>query len=48
LLEEAAIVIATLARRFRFRLAANASVVPEPLVTLRPRHGIQMSIHACT
>jgi len=47
-LEEAAIVIATLARRFRFRLAANASVVPEPLVTLRPRHGIQMSIHACT
>ncbi|HXX21169.1 MAG TPA: cytochrome P450 [Candidatus Acidoferrum sp.] len=43
---EAAIVIATLARRFRFRLASGAQVVPEPLVTLRPRHGIPMTLHA--
>jgi cytochrome P450 len=43
---EAAIVIATLARRFRFSLAPGAVVVPEPLVTLRPRHGIQMIVHA--
>ncbi|HTR48478.1 MAG TPA: cytochrome P450 [Verrucomicrobiae bacterium] len=42
---EAAIVIATLARRFRFRLAGGP-VPPEPLVTLRPRHGIQMTLHA--
>lgn len=44
-LQEAAIVIATLARRFRFRLAPSDPVVPEPLVTLRPRHGIQMTLH---
>ena len=43
---EAAIVIATLARRFRFRLASGAQIVPEPLVTLRPRHGIPMTLHA--
>lgn len=43
---EAAIVIATLARRFRFRLAPGDPVVPEPLVTLRPRHGIPMILHA--
>ena len=43
---EAAIVITTLARRFRFRLASGAQVVPEPLVTLRPRHGIPMTLHA--
>jgi len=42
---EAAIVIATLARRFRFRLAPGDPVIPEPLVTLRPRHGIQMTLH---
>jgi len=43
---EAAIVIATLARRFRFRLASGAEIIPEPLVTLRPRHGIPMTLHA--
>ena len=43
---EAAVVIATLARRFRFRLAPCKPVLPEPLVTLRPRHGIQMTLHA--
>ena len=43
---EAAVVIATLARRFRFQLAPGKPVVPEPLVTLRPRHGIQMTLHA--
>lgn len=43
---EAALVIATLARRFRFTLAPGDPVIPEPLVTLRPRHGIQMTLHA--
>ncbi|HXW62893.1 MAG TPA: cytochrome P450 [Candidatus Acidoferrales bacterium] len=43
---EAAVVIATLARRFRLHLAPSRPVVPEPLVTLRPRHGIQMTLHA--
>jgi cytochrome P450 len=43
---EAAVVIATLARRFRFQFVPGKPVLPEPLVTLRPRYGIQMSLHA--
>jgi cytochrome P450 len=43
---EAAIVIGTLAQRFRFRLVPGHPVVPEPLVTLRPRHGMRMTLHA--
>ena len=43
---EAAIVIGTLAQRFRFRLVPGHPVVAEPLVTLRPRHGIRMTLHA--
>jgi len=43
---EAAIVIGTLAQKFRFRLVPGYAVVAEPLVTLRPRHGIQMTLHA--
>ncbi|HEV2388268.1 MAG TPA: cytochrome P450 [Candidatus Acidoferrales bacterium] len=43
-LMEAALVIATVAARFRFRLAPGRGVVPEPLVTLRPKHGIRMRI----
>jgi cytochrome P450 len=45
---EAAIVIGTLAQRFRFRPVPGHPVVPEPLVTLRPRHGIHMSLQART
>ena len=43
---EAAIVIGTLAQRFRFRLVPGHPVVPEPLVTLRPRNGIPMALEA--
>jgi cytochrome P450 len=43
---EAATVIATLARRFSFRLVPGYPVVPEPLVTLRPRSGIHVQLHA--
>ena len=43
---EAAIVIATLAQRFQFRLVPGHPVEPEPLVTLRPRHGIRMTLHS--
>lgn len=43
---EAAIVIATLAQRFRFRPVPGHPVVPEPLITLRPRHGIRMILRA--
>ena len=34
---EAAIVIATLAQKFKFRLVPGTEVIPEPLITLRPR-----------
>jgi cytochrome P450 len=43
---EAALVIGTIAQRFRFRLVPGHPVVPEPLITLRPRNGIQMTLHA--
>jgi len=43
---EAAIVIATLAQKFRFKLVPGHPVVAEPLVTLRTRHGIQMTLQA--
>jgi cytochrome P450 len=43
---EAAIVIGTLAQRFQFRLVPGHPVVPEPLVTLRPRYGIHMKLQA--
>lgn len=42
---EAAIVTAALAQKFSFRLAPGHPVIPEPLITLRPRHGIQMTLH---
>jgi cytochrome P450 len=43
---EAALVVATIAQRFRFRLVPGHPVEPEPLVTLRPRHGIRMTLRA--
>ena len=41
-----AIVTATLAPKFEFRLVPGTEVIPEPLITLRPRNSIQMTIHA--
>jgi cytochrome P450 len=41
---EAALVVATIAQRFRFHLVPGHLVQPEPLVTLRFRHGLKMSI----
>jgi cytochrome P450 len=43
---EAAVVIGTIAQRFCFRLVPGHPVMPEPLVTLRPRHGIRMRVSA--
>ncbi len=43
---ESALVIATIAQRFRFRLVPGRNAVPEPLVTLRPKHGIWMTLHS--
>ncbi len=43
-LMEAGLVIATLAGRFQFRLATSKAVIPEALVTLRPKDGIPMVV----
>jgi cytochrome P450 len=43
---ETALVIAAISQKFRFRLKPGFPVVPEPLVTLRPKYGIEMSIEA--
>jgi len=45
-LMESALVTATVAQHFRFRLVSGHPVVPEPLVTLRPRYGIRMTVEA--
>jgi cytochrome P450 len=41
---EGVIVLATIARRWRLRLASPDPVTPLPLVTLRPLHGIPMIV----
>jgi len=41
---ETALVIAAIAQKFSFRLTKGFPVVPEPLVTLRPKYGIQMRL----
>jgi cytochrome P450 len=40
------LVIATIAQKFQLQLVAGQKIVPEPLVTLRPRNGIRMRIDA--
>ena len=39
---EARLLIATLARRWRFELDAGARVALQPVITLRPRYGMAM------
>jgi cytochrome P450 len=41
-LMEAALVLATVAQKFRLRLADDARVTPLPTMTLRPAHGVRV------
>jgi cytochrome P450 len=41
---EGVLALATLAQRWKLRLAPGHPVEPEPLITLRPRHGMKMQI----
>jgi cytochrome P450 len=41
---EAALVLATVAQRFRLRLVEGHKIEPWPVFTLRPRHGVRMVI----
>jgi cytochrome P450 len=43
---EAALVLATLAQRFRFTLAPGHRVATQPSITLRPRYGMRMKLAA--
>jgi cytochrome P450 len=43
-LQELAIMTATFYRRFTFRLEPGFTVEPDPLITLRPKHGMRMQI----
>ncbi|MGA7626004.1 MAG: cytochrome P450 [Candidatus Acidiferrales bacterium] len=43
---ESLLVMATIAQKFRFKLVPGHRVVPDPLVTLRAKYGIRMTIHA--
>jgi cytochrome P450 len=42
---EGILVLATLAARWRFRLVPGHPVVPQPVLTLRLKHGIRMTAH---
>ncbi|HVB81165.1 MAG TPA: cytochrome P450 [Candidatus Binataceae bacterium] len=42
---EAQLVVATVAQRYRLRLAPGHPVELQPLITLRPRHGMRMTLH---
>ena len=41
---EAMLVLATIARRWRMRLAPEARIELRPVVTLRPKHGVLMTV----
>ncbi len=43
-LMEGHIMLATLARQVKFALAERRPVQPEPLITLRPKHGVRMTV----
>jgi cytochrome P450 len=43
---ESVLVMAAIAQKFSFKLVPGHCVVPDPLVTLRAKYGIRMTIHA--
>ncbi len=45
-LMEANLILATHAQRFRLELASEARIKALPAITLRPRYGIPMIVHA--
>ena len=45
-LMEATLILATIARKFRLRLVAGHPVVPLASITLRPRHGVRVTLES--
>jgi cytochrome P450 len=44
---EATLIVAMIAQRFRLKLAPDAKVEPHPMISLRPKNGVPMTIHSC-
>ncbi len=44
-LMEATLILAMIIQRYDLELAADQTIEPQPVVTLRPRYGIQMQVH---
>ena len=44
-LMEAALILASVAQRYRLELVPGQKIVPQPSITLRPRDGIRMILH---
>jgi enediyne biosynthesis protein E7 len=42
------IILATIAQRYRLRLKPGFLVEPQGLITLRPRHGLRMTLERRT
>ena len=45
-LMEAALLLATIAGRYRLTLLPGQDLVPEPSITIRPKNGLHMHLHA--
>ncbi len=45
---ESVLLLATMARRFRCALVPNQKIVLQPAITLRPKHGLAMTLHEKT
>jgi cytochrome P450 len=45
-LMEATLILATIARQYRLKLAPDANIVPLPTITLRPAHGVKVVLTA--
>jgi cytochrome P450 len=41
---EGVLILATLAQKWKLRLVPGHRVEPQPLITLRPKHGMQMEV----
>lgn len=44
-LMEAVLILATVAQQYRLTLVPSHDIVPQPSITLRPEHGVQVTLH---
>ena len=42
---EAALLLAAVIQRYHLELVPGQTILPQPSITLRPRHGIKMLLH---